>query len=216
MEYPYLWTEGSGNTVILLAHGAVAPADSPYMNCLAVELAAQGLRVIRFEFPYMQARREDGRKRPPGPADKLQAFFLEEIRRVRRLIGPTRPLFIGGKSMGGRVASLVIASESVEADVSGAVCFGYPFHPPGKPDKWRTEHFPNLERPLCVLQGSRDPFGKRDEVSGRPDVPSYIDLHWLEGGDHDLKPPRSTGTTQQALIREAAGVANSFMVKQAR
>lgn len=212
MKYPYLKTEGSGKTVILLAHGAGAPSDSPYMNSLSFELAAQGLTVLRFEFPYMQARREDGRKRSPGSALKLQSFFVNEVRRVREILGPERPLFIGGKSMGGRVASLVIALESVDTGVSGAVCFGYPFHPPGKPDKWRTEHFPNLKRPLCVLQGSRDPFGKREEVTARQDVTLHAELHWLEGGDHDLKPLRSLGTTQQDLITEAAGKAHRFMV----
>lgn len=212
VKYLDLTTEGSGKSVILLAHGAGAPSDSPYMNSLSFALASHGLTVIRFEFPYMKARREDGRKRPPGSALKLQSFFVDEIRRVREMIGPERPLFIGGKSMGGRVASLVIASEALEASVSGAVCFGYPFHPPGRPDKWRTEHFPNLNRPLCVLQGSRDPFGKREEVMACQNVTLHAELHWLEGGDHDFKPLRSLGTTQQALITKAAGEAGRFMM----
>lgn len=214
MKSSDLITEGSGKSVILLSHGAGAPSDSPFMNSLSFALASHGLTVIRFEFPYMQARREDGRKRPPGSALKLQSFFLDEIRRAREMIGPERPLFIGGKSMGGRVASLVVASETLEVRVSGAVCFGYPFHPPGRPDKWRTAHFPNLNRPLCVLQGSRDPFGKREEVMARRDVTFHAELHWLEGGDHDLKPLRSQGTTQQALISKAAGEAYRFMVSQ--
>lgn len=213
MNYSGFMAEGSGEPVLLLAHGAGAPADSTYMEALSASLAARGLTVLRFEFPYMQQRRQDGRKRPPGAATRLQGFYLEEIRRLRTMVGPQRPLFIGGKSMGGRIASLVAAAEGPDADFAGTVCFGYPFHPPGKPSQWRTSHFREFGRPVCIIQGTRDPFGKPDEVAEHPDIPVSVEISWLEGGDHDLCPLRKQNTSQGALIDSAAEVASDFMTR---
>lgn len=191
--------DGSTGATLLLAHGAGAPMDSPFMELLAKSLAAKGLAVARFEFPYMAQRWTEGRKRPPDRMPQL----LESFR--MRCEGIDGPLFIGGKSMGGRVASMV-------ADVvkpQGLVCFGYPFHPPGKPEKTRTDHLETLSTPALILQGTRDPLGKPDEVAGYT-LSSAIEVHWLESGDHDFKPLRSSGLTQLDLIEAAALAAVRF------
>lgn len=207
MNFPEIFVDGNGQSVLLLAHGAGAPADSPFMNQLAAALAAEDLTVIRFEFPYMRQRRQDGRKRPPGSAPRLMEAFASQIEAVRRELGPERPLFIGGKSMGGRLASMLCAEPDAGAWCRGAVCFGYPFHPPGKLDRWRTEHLARAVVPVTILQGTRDPFGKPDEVSAREPFGPEVSVHWLEGGDHDYRATKRQGTSQQCLIEQAAGLA---------
>lgn len=209
MNFEDFFVDGDGESVIMLAHGAGAPADSPFMNLLASALAAEGLTVLRFEFPYMRARRDDGRKRPPGSSARLMEAFSSRIEGVRREIGPDRPLFIGGKSMGGRLASMLCAEPDAAAWFRGGVCFGYPFHPPGKLDRWRTEHFAGAVVPITILQGTRDPFGKPEEVGAREPLGPEITLHWLEGGDHDFRVTKRQGTSQQALITQAASLAAS-------
>ena len=186
---------------LLLAHGAGAPMDSDYMNQLAEALAARGICVLRFEFPYMAARRAGGGKRPPNPMAVLQDSFREHYR-----AGP-QPLYIGGKSMGGRVASLL----ADELQPAGLICFGYPFHPPGKPEKLRTEHLAPLRTRGLILQGTRDPLGKPDEVAAYT-LSNQLQVSWLETGDHDLKPLKSSGLTQAELINQAADRAAVFML----
>ncbi|MDX1754776.1 MAG: alpha/beta fold hydrolase [Marinobacter sp.] len=199
--------------VLLLAHGAGAPADSPFMEQLANAIASRGITVVRLEFPYMKRRREDGRKRPPDRAEKLLASFRDAIARLRDELGPDAPLFIGGKSMGGRMASLLAAEDEDRGAFSGALCFGYPFHPPGKVDKWRVEHFARLWCPVCVVQGTRDPFGKPDELADRLGDAVPFALHWLQGGNHDFLPLKASGLSQGDLIDEAAEVAAAFIHK---
>lgn len=197
--------------ILLLAHGAGAPADSGFMVALAEALARHGVTVVRFEFPYMQKRREDGRKRPPDRAEKLLSSFQDEISRVRERMSADQVLFIGGKSMGGRMASLLASDPECQGQFAGAVCFGYPFHPPGKPEKVRTSHFCDFWAPVCILQGTRDPFGKPEEVAElvAPDLP--VEIHWLDGGNHDFTPLKRSGLSQQALIEQAALIASEYM-----
>ncbi|PSF04972.1 alpha/beta hydrolase [Marinobacter fuscus] len=207
-------SEGFGKgceKVIILAHGAGAPMDSPFMTMLAQSLAGEGIESLRFEFPYMAQRRADGRKRPPNRQPVLLDAFREQVAGVRAELGDGCEVWIGGKSMGGRMAS-ILASESPEL-VSGVVCFGYPFHPPGKPDKWRTEHFASLSPPTAIIQGSRDPFGKQLEVQARAPLPGNIRLCWLEGGDHDFRPLARQPQTQPDLIVQAARYAGEFMLQ---
>lgn len=185
--------KGAALATLILAHGAGAPMVSPFMDQLALQLAVRGVRVLRFEFPYMAARREDGRKRPPNPMPVLQAHLRELC------TGVDAPLFVGGKSMGGRVASML----ADELGAQGFVCFGYPFHPPGKPEKTRTAHLQQLGCPGLIVQGTRDPFGKPQEVSDYA-LDSSLQLHWLDSGDHDFKPLKASGRTQQQLVAEAA------------
>ena len=139
---------------LLLAHGAGAPMDSPFMESLAEALADRGIQVVRFEFPYMQRRREEQRKFPPNRAPQLLEAFARQVASVER---SGLPLWVGGKSMGGRMASMLAAEGASEID--GVVAFGYPFHPPGKPENTRTEHLASLAVPMLICQGERDPFG---------------------------------------------------------
>lgn len=172
---------------VLLAHGAGAPMDSASMTAAAKALGDQGIRVARFEFAYMAARRTDGGRKPPPKAEKVMPEYMAAIEDL----GPTRgPLIIGGKSMGGRVASMVADSAFEAGRIAGLLCLGYPFHPPAKPEQLRTAHLEGLKTPALICQGTRDEFGTRDEVSGYALSPA-IELLWLEDGDHDLKPRKS-------------------------
>lgn len=171
---------------LLLAHGSGAPMDSPAMNAAAEALAAQGLRVARFEFSYMAARRTDGVRRPPPKAETLNPEFRAAV----SALGATGPLVIGGKSMGGRVASMVADDLHAAGRIAGLLCLGYPFHPPEKPTQLRIAHLMTLQTPALICQGTRDPFGTKEEVTAYG-LPERIRLLWLEDGDHDLKPRKS-------------------------
>ncbi|WGL17471.1 alpha/beta hydrolase [Microbulbifer bruguierae] len=194
---------------LLFAHGAGAPMDSDFMQVLSAQMAEQGVGVVRFEFPYMAERRVSGGRRPPNKMNVLLEFFQQQIDVIHARMQPEN-LFIGGKSMGGRVASMV-AQENFDAGrVSGAVCLGYPFHPPGKPDNLRTEHLASLTCPTLIVQGTRDKLGSREEVAGYP-LSTMIDCCWLEDGDHDFKPRKISGFTRQAHWQRAADLAVAFM-----
>ena len=190
---------------VALAHGAGAPMDSPFMEAFAEGLATRGLRCARFEFPYMAGRREDGKKRPPNPA----RILLETWREVMEDIGMER-LVVGGKSMGGRMASMVAAEMEAEgAALRGVVCLGYPFHPPGKPEKLRTEHLETLKTPTLICQGTRDTFGTREEVPAYP-LSKAIRLEWLEDGDHGFKPRKASGRTERQNWDQALDAMATF------
>ncbi|MFQ5776300.1 MAG: alpha/beta family hydrolase [Kiloniellaceae bacterium] len=186
---------------VALAHGAGAPMDSPFMTAVAEGLAARGFRVARFEFPYMAARRADGRRRPPDREPRL----LDAWRAVVAALGAER-LVIGGKSLGGRMASLVADACAVR----GLVCLGYPFHPPGRPDRPRTAHLADLATPALIVQGTRDPFGGAAEVPAYALSPS-IRLCWIEEGGHDLAPRKASGRTKARNRAEAIAVVASFL-----
>ncbi|MEQ9558085.1 MAG: alpha/beta fold hydrolase [Rhodospirillales bacterium] len=193
---------------VALAHGAGAPMDSPYMDAFAEGLAARGLCCARFEFPYMAQRRDDGKKRPPNPARVL----LETWRAVIDEIGPDK-LVIGGKSMGGRMASMVAADlESEGNPVRGVVCLGYPFHPPGKPEKLRTEHLETIKTKTLICQGTRDPFGTEAEVPGYP-LSKAVRLMWLADGDHGFKPRKASGRTEAQNWDAALDAIQAFCAK---
>ena len=195
---------------LVLAHGAGAGSDSAFMERLADGLGQEGVNVWRFEFPYMQRRRLDGRKRPPDRQPVLLSHFAAVIDECRAGMGPGQTLVIGGKSMGGRMASLLAAS-SDRPRIQGVACFGYPFHPPGKPDRWRTDHFAEMCCPMAVFQGTRDPFGKPDELAAREPLPDHVRVNWLEGGNHDLRPLKKQGLSEDALIDQAALMAADFI-----
>lgn len=172
---------------ILLAHGAGAPMDSASMNAVTKALAEQGFRVARFEFAYMASRRTAAGKKPPPKAETVMPEYVAAIDDL----GPTNgPLLIGGKSMGGRVASMVADALFDAGRIAGLVCLGYPFHPPGRPQQLRTAHLINLRTPTLICQGTRDEFGDLYEV-GEFGLSDAIEVLWLEDGDHDLKPRKS-------------------------
>lgn len=186
---------------LALAHGAGVPMDSPFLEAAACGLGNRGWRVIRFEFPYMARRRQDGRKRSPDRLERLQRTW----RTVIADWGP-QGLVIGGKSLGGRVASLV----ADEAGTTGLVVLGYPFHPPGKPEKTRIEPLRDLASPALFVQGERDPFGSREEVAQYALSPT-IRFHWAEDGDHDLIPRKRSGHTTEANWEAAQDAVDSFL-----
>jgi predicted alpha/beta-hydrolase family hydrolase len=197
---------------ILLAHGAGGPMDTPTMTAAAKALAEAGFRVARFEFEYMAARRGAAGRKPPPRAEKLGPEYVAAI----DALGAKGPLIIGGKSMGGRIASMIADDLHAADRIAGLLCLGYPFHPPGKPEQLRTAHLMKMKTPALIVQGTRDPFGNRQEVSTYA-LSKTIEILWLEDGDHDLKPRkrvsgfsaddhlRTLGETAAAWARRIAG-----------
>jgi len=187
--------------LLALAHGAGAAMDSTWLNNLARDLGQEGIRVARFEFPYMRARRE-GRRPPPDREPVLLATWRTAIAEL----GGAERLVIGGKSMGGRMASKV----ADEMGVRGLVCLGYPFHPPGQPEKTRTAHLADLRTPTLVVQGTRDTLGSREDVEGYTLSPR-IRIVWLEDGDHSFKPRAASGRTERQNLTAAVAAVAAFV-----
>ncbi len=179
MHYLYDGPAKAPRTVIL-AHGAGAPMTHPFMAAVAKGMGEGGVRVVRFNFPYMEAKKKMPDRQP---------VLLDAWRRAIDEHGGGARVLIGGKSMGGRMASMV----ADEMNVRGLICFGYPFHPPGRPEKLRVEHLRDLHTRALIIQGTRDPFGTREEVRAYRLSPT-IELHWIEKGDHSLK-----GGLQEAI-----------------
>jgi len=199
--------ENTGDGTLILAHGAGAPMDSEWMTAMAERLAARGVNVLRFEFPYMAQRRLDGRKRPPNPQPQLLDSWRAVYAEVRRHVAG--PLAVGGKSMGGRMASLV-------ADELGAdwlVCLGYPFYASGKPQKPRVAHLAELTTPTLIVQGERDALGNRGTVETYT-LAATIELCWMVTGDHDLKPLKASGFTHEQHLDVAAAKVAAWLTAQ--
>ena len=186
---------------VVLAHGAGAAMDTPFMEAFASGLADRGLRVARFEFPYMAERRKSGRRPPPNREPILRETWHDAIKSVK-----SKQLVIGGKSMGGRIASLI----ADEAGASGLVCLGYPFHPTGRPERLRVEHLQGIRTPTLIVQGTRDAFGNQEEVATY-DLSKQVRLHWLEDGDHSFKPRKASGRTQAEHWQEGIEAAADFV-----
>ena len=191
---------------IILAHGAGAAMDTPFMNYFAEGLADRGFRVARFEFPYMAEKRNTGKSKPPDREPVLKATWLNVVETLGK-----KNLVIGGKSMGGRIASMI----ADEAGVTGLVCLGYPFHPVGKPDKLRVEHLKAIRTPTLIVQGERDPFGSKDEVRGYR-LASTITVEWLKDGDHSFKPRKSSGATEESNWAQGLVAIEAFAGGQKR
>jgi predicted alpha/beta-hydrolase family hydrolase len=191
----------SATRTFLFAHGAGAPMDTPFMDRVAKGVAASGIRVVRFEFPYMQRRRETGKGGAPDPPRVLMQSFRDAIREAGG-----KGLVIGGKSMGGRIASMV----ADEAGVLGVVCMGYPFHPPGKPEKTRTKHLEALKTPTLILQGTRDSFGLPADVAAYK-LSRAIRIEWIEDGDHSFKPRVRSGRTEAENVDAAIALVAEFI-----
>lgn len=196
-------TEGPARArqTLVLAHGAGAAMDTPFMDAIASGVAAAGIRVVRFEFPYMAARRE-GRWPPPDREPVLRRSWEDLVAALGR---PER-MVIGGKSMGGRIASMVADG----LGVAGLVCLGYPFHPLGKPGTLRVAHLEALQTPALIVQGERDPMGTRAEVQAYRLSPA-IRLHWLADGDHSFKPRKASGETMEGHLAAASAAVAAFI-----
>ena len=192
---------GAAST-IALTHGAGAPVDSQFMQFFAERLGARGFRVVRFEFPYMAERRETAKKKPPNRLPQLIKTWHDVIDELG-----VDSLVIGGKSMGGRVASLV----ADKVGVKGLVCLGYPFHAPGKePGPNRLEHLEELKTPTLICQGTRDALGTRDEIAEYR-LSVNIQLHWLRDGDHGFKPRKASGLTEDGNWQSAIDAISTFI-----
>jgi len=187
--------------LFIFAHGAGAGMEHDFMTAVAKGLVEQGIRVVRFNFPYMIKRAEDGKKRPPDRASKLLEAYSEVIAHFAY-----SPVVIGGKSMGGRMSSLLAENELV----AGIACLGFPFHPPGKPEKYKGKHLADIEKPMLILQGERDTFGKREEFDDFV-LSSQIKVSFLPDGDHSFKPRKSSGYTEGGNIELAVEQLATFI-----
>jgi len=203
-----LWTGSADSSrVLVLAHGAGAPMDSGWMNDFAGLLAERGVRVARFEFAYMASRR-DGVRRPNPRAEAVLDEYRAVVDQVR---GETDAVpVIGGKSFGGRVASMIADELSAANAIRGLVCLGYPFHPMGKPEQVRTAHLAELATPTLICQGDRDIMGARAEVEGYTLSPA-IRIHWAPDGDHDLKPRKASGHSFAENLAAAADAVSAVV-----
>ncbi|AJR07615.1 hypothetical protein H744_2c0904 [Photobacterium gaetbulicola Gung47] len=212
---------GTYSATFLFAHGAGAGMDHEFMAEIANGLALKGIRVVRFDFPYMVKRREDGKKRPPDRQPKLLLDFQRHI----DAFAHEGNLVIGGKSMGGRMASLIVTGVADESPdvancqdkVKGVACLGFPFHPPGKPENFRGEHLQAMALPTLILQGERDTFGTRSEVEGWHYAPS-VEVAFLPDGDHSFKPRKASGHTEpgnrQLAVKALAAFINACTAKE--
>lgn len=191
--------------VYIFSHGAGADMNSEFMTQVAEGLASKGIRVIRFNYPYMIKRLEDGKRRPPDRAPKLLAAYQAVIEQFNC------PVVIGGKSMGGRMSSLLLSENALREKgdrlpILGSACIGFPFHAQYKEPKDRLDHLKDLTQPLLIVQGTRDTMGTQDEVAGYYDearLNSSIQIRWLEDGNHDLKPRKVSGFSHQQHIASA-------------
>ncbi|NOI99458.1 alpha/beta fold hydrolase [Vibrio kanaloae] len=194
--------DGENNpTTFIFAHGAGAGMDHEFMQSVAKGLAFKGIRVVRFNFPYMIKRAEDGKRRPPDRAPKLLEAYQEIIEQC-----DADRLVIGGKSMGGRMASHLSELDKVAA----MACLGFPFHPPGKPEKYKGDHLAELAKPCFILQGERDTFGKREEFADF-NLSDSIRVEFIPDGDHSFKPRKSSGYTEQQNIALTVEKLSSFI-----
>ena len=204
-------TSGPENAAahLVLAHGAGAPMTSPFLEMMTGLLTERSLRVSRFEFAYMAQRRKDGKRRPPPKAELMIPEYVGVVAELRKNLPRRQKLMIGGKSMGGRIASLCADQLYSEDHIAGLVCLGYPFHPPGKPDKLRATHLQDLRCPSLIVQGERDPFGIRAEVETYP-LSSAIKIVWASDGNHDLAPSRGSPFTRAGNLAAAADAVTAF------
>lgn len=195
------WDGQQHETTLIFAHGAGAGPQSAFMQAFTELLLAQGVGVIRFEFPYWTQVREQGRKRPPNPQRVLQASMLEVSASVQN-----RPFWLLGKSMGARVAFQI----ADQAGAQGAIGLGFPFHPAAKKDKTRTHELYNGRAANLVVQGTADPLGRQEWVA-QQDLPDNLQLQWVAQGNHDLVPKKSTGVTATQSWQQAAAQVIEFI-----
>ena len=197
----------TAKATLLLAHGAGGAMDTLFMESIAASIASHAnMEVIRFEFEYMQQRRTGGSKRPPPKVEKLTEEWAQWLTHFKN---SSAPLLIGGKSMGGRIATLINSDSKTPNNWLGVVCLGYPFHPQNKPEVLRTEHLSESRSPVLIVQGSRDPFGNSKEVASYT-LPASVTTHWIDSGNHDLKPLKRSGSTQSEALLQAANAIDAF------
>lgn len=196
----------SDGDLLILAHGAGQDMDSDFMQAVANHLAGSTLSVLRFNFQYMQAASDSGRRRAPDRAPKLEQCWREVADHARQKFAPHR-LFLGGKSMGGRMATR-IAADGYRCD--GLLLLGYPLHPPGKPEKLRAEHLAAITCPMLFIQGSRDSLCRLDLLQPILAALPSARLHRIEGGDHSFKLLKRLQRSQTEMIAEVAAATDAW------
>ncbi len=198
---------------VLLAHGAGAPLDHPFLQYFASGLAQGGGRVLRFDYPYMAERRATGKRRPPDRAQKL----LEAHRSAWSHFATScdgLPLFLAGKSMGARISSLLVASAQPAQirSARGLLMLGYPLHPPNRAEQLRTEHFPDVCVPSLFLQGTRDELCRAELLDGAlAKLGASHRRVWIEDGAHSFEVRKRSGRTTEAAMAEALGAALAWV-----
>jgi uncharacterized protein len=185
------------STCFIIAHGAGGPMHTPFIRYFHTELAKRGFLTVKFNFPYMEARR-----RVPDRREILEESYRTIVDQAKN--GKHKPdrILIGGKSMGGRIASQIAANGT---DVDGLFFLGYPLHPIGKTDQLRDEHLYRIKKPMLFVSGTRDPFARRDLLERTiSKIGSHAKIHWIQNGDHSFKTPDakigSTDALQEALV----------------
>ncbi|WP_417850217.1 alpha/beta fold hydrolase [Thalassoglobus sp.] len=203
METPKLKIEGPkrAKKCVILTHGAGESSESTFLSYFTAGLVNLHYKVVRFDFPYMEERSRTGRKRPPDREAILRETYLAVLDAIQ-----IEKVAIGGKSMGGRIASLI----ADESRAQGLVCLGYPFHPSGKPEKLRTEHLAEIQTPTLIVQGENDPFGRKDEVEGYQ-LSENIQVHWSPDGDHSFRPKRRSDREFDQNMKNAMRAIERFL-----
>lgn len=204
---------------IIFAHGAGANMSHEFMDKMTTLLNNEGINVLRFNFPFMDKRAETGKKYPPDRMPKLLSCYRDVIEHnVNHFTDNDLPLFIGGKSMGSRVAASLIASPEILGDdllshINGVFCIGYPFHPTKKPDKLRLEPLVLGRKPTLIVQGERDSLGTQIEIATYQ-LPGHCHCVFLEDGDHSLKPRVKSGFTLSSHMERGAREISLFIAAQ--
>jgi predicted alpha/beta-hydrolase family hydrolase len=183
---------GKSDWLVAYAPGAGSNVHDPFGRFLARRLAEHGVSTVRIQFPYMEAR-----KRRPDPPALLEATWRAAIASLR---GEAPRLIVGGRSMGGRIASQVVAAGEA---VDGLALFAYPLHPPGQPDKLRDKHLPSIGVPALFCSGTRDAFASPDELRAAASKVRHSTVHLLEGADHGFAVPKASGRTKEDVWEEA-------------
>jgi predicted alpha/beta-hydrolase family hydrolase len=196
---------GVSGPLIVLGHGAGAGHTHPWMMAVADGLAARGVRAVTFDFPYIEARR-----RAPDPGPALEAAFEAVWASVRE----SGPMFAGGKSMGGRIASQSAARGGLDPAPAGLVLFGYPLHPPGRPAQRRDRHLPSIAAPMLFLHGTRDAFGSPDEMRDLVSALPSASLQIIDGADHSLLGSREKPGASASLTRAMDTAASWILDRQ--
>lgn len=197
---------------VMLAHGAGAPMDHEWMNAMTALLVERRLSVARFEFSFMAAMREGAKRRPAPRGDKVVPEYVVAVMTLGGVASDGLPLLIGGKSLGGRVATLAAEELYASGQIKGVAALGYPFHPRGKPERLRTAHLQQFDCPALIVQGTRDLLGGQDEVAGYG-LDERIEIVWCADGDHDLKPRKRSGETLEGHMARAADAVAGFAAR---
>jgi predicted alpha/beta-hydrolase family hydrolase len=200
--------EQGADRAVLLAHGAGADMHAATLTTFSDALAAAGVPVMRFNFPYRTA----GKRAPDRPAVLAAATREAAAELARRTTLPPERLVLGGRSMGGRYASLMVGDADDPLPALGLLLLGYPLHPAGKPEKLRVDHFPRINVPVLFVSGTRDSLAGTDALRAHAqEIRGPVAFHWIESADHGFKPLKSSGLSVATALTEAAAVSTAWV-----